>query len=152
MAVAYKVVFDAVDPHSQAFFWADVLGYVVEDNAAFIRSLLDAGAITDAEVTEFDGRLFFSSGAAARDPYSPVDERGVGLGGRVLFLAVPEHKTSKNRVHLDVHVGAGECQPRRSHSTRRALSRIGGDRALSSRRAGARVTSRSPTRKATSSA
>lgn len=106
MAVAYKVVFDAVDPHSQAFFWADVLGYVVEDNTAFIRSLLDAGAITDADVTEFDGRLFFSSGAAARDPYSPVDERGVGLGGRVLFLAVPEHKTTKNRVHLDVHVGA----------------------------------------------
>jgi hypothetical protein len=106
MAVAYKVVFDAVDPHRQAFFWADVLGYVVEDNTAFIRSLLDAGAITDADVTEFDGRLFFSSGAAARDPYSPVDERGVGLGGRVLFLAVPEHKTTKNRVHLDVHVGA----------------------------------------------
>jgi hypothetical protein len=106
MAVAYKVVFDAVDPHRQAFFWADVLGYVVEDNSTFIRSLLDAGAITDGEVTEFDGRLFFSSGAAARDPYSPVDERGVGLGGRVLFLAVPEHKTTKNRVHLDVHVGA----------------------------------------------
>ena len=106
MAVAYKVVFDAVDPHSQAFFWADVLGYVVEDNTAFIRSLLDAGAITDPDVTEFEGRLFFSSGAAARDPYSPVDERGVGLGGRVLFLAVPEHKTTKNRVHLDVHVGA----------------------------------------------
>jgi glyoxalase superfamily protein len=109
MAVAYKVVFDAVDPHSQAFFWADVLGYVVEDNTAFIRSLLDAGAITDADVTEFDGRLFFSSGAAARDPYSPVDERGVGLGGRVLFLAVPEHKTTKNRVHLDVHVGADKA-------------------------------------------
>ena len=106
MAVAYKVVFDAVDPHSQAFFWADVLGYVVEDNSAFIQSLLDAGAITGDEVTEFEGRMFFSSGAAARDPYSPVDERGVGLGGRVLFLAVPEHKTSKNRVHLDVHVGA----------------------------------------------
>jgi hypothetical protein len=107
MPIAYKVVFDAVDPHAQAYFWAEVIGYVVEDNSQFVRRLLDSGVVGEDDVVEHAGRLFFRSGAAVRDPYDPVDERGVGRGGRVLFLAVPEAKTVKNRVHLDLHIGAG---------------------------------------------
>src|SRR5262249_47729395 len=94
------------DPHAQAAFWADAVGFVVEDNSAFVRRLLDQGVIGPDDAVEVQGRLFFANGAAARDPYAPCDERGVGLGGRILFLAVPERKTTKNRVQLDLHVGA----------------------------------------------
>jgi predicted enzyme related to lactoylglutathione lyase len=34
-----------------------------------------------------------------------VDDRGVGRGRRILFQGVPETKTVKNRVHLDISVG-----------------------------------------------
>jgi len=106
MAVPYKICIDCEDPHRLAAFWADALGYVTEDNSSLIRFLLDQGAVTDADVTTVDGRLAFRTAQAVRDPDDPVDERsGVGRGGRVLFQIVPEKKTVKNRVHLDLHVG-----------------------------------------------
>jgi Glyoxalase-like domain len=106
MAVAYKIVVDCQDPHRVAAFWAEALDYVVEDHSTLIRSLLDAGHVTDADVTTMDGRLAWRIAAAVRDPDAPVDESsGIGQGGRVLFQVVPEPKTVKNRVHLDLHVG-----------------------------------------------
>jgi hypothetical protein len=106
MAVAYKICIDCADPHRLAAFWADALEYVVEDNSAMIKHLLDASAITDSDVIAVDGQLRFRAAVAIRDPADPVDERsGVGLGGRVLFQVVPEPKTVKNRVHLDLHIG-----------------------------------------------
>jgi len=105
--VAYKVVFDAEDPHRLAAFWAEALGYVVEDNSALIRDLLAAGAASDGDVITVEGQLRWRDAAAIRDPSAPFDEHsGVGQGGRVLFQRVPEPKTAKNRVHLDLHVGA----------------------------------------------
>ena len=106
MATPYKVVFDAADPHAQARFWAEALGYVVEDHSRLIKSLLDQGAVPDADVVDVDGVQAFRTAAAIRDPEAPVDEfSGTGRGGRVLFQTVPESKTAKNRVHLDLHVG-----------------------------------------------
>jgi hypothetical protein len=106
MAVAYKVVIDCADPHRLADFWAAALDYVVEDNSAMVRQLLDGGLVAEADTTTVDGRLRFRDAVAVRDPDAPVDERsGIGLGGRVLFQVVPEPKTVKNRVHLDLHVG-----------------------------------------------
>jgi Glyoxalase-like domain len=107
MAVAYKVVIDCADPHRLAAFWATALDYLVEDHSALVKQLLEAGQVAEAETTTVDGRLDFRDAAAVRDPDAPVDERsGVGLGGRVLFQVVPEPKTVKNRVHLDLHIGA----------------------------------------------
>jgi hypothetical protein len=37
--------------------------------------------------------------------YAVVDP--AGAGPRLFFQRVPEHKTAKNRVHLDVNVGVG---------------------------------------------
>ena len=106
MAVPYKIVIDCADPHRMAEFWAEALGYVVEDNSAFIQTLLDGGQLPEAAVTRVRGGLAFSDAQAVRDPDHPVDPRtGVGRGGRVLFQKVPEPKTVKNRVHLDLHVG-----------------------------------------------
>ncbi|QBI19562.1 hypothetical protein ER308_08365 [Egibacter rhizosphaerae] len=104
--IGYQVTIDARDPHEQARFWSQALGFVVEDYDAFIRDLLDQGHVTDDDVTEVDGRLAFRAATAIRHP----DD--FGLGGlqdpaprRLLFQAVPESKAGKNRVHLDLNVG-----------------------------------------------
>jgi hypothetical protein len=107
MAVPYKICIDCADPHLLAPFWADAMGYVVEDHSGLITTLMEAGRITDQDVITVDGRLAWRTAAAIRDPDGPVDPvSGVGRGGRVLFQVVPEPKVGKNRVHLDLHVGA----------------------------------------------
>lgn len=106
MSVHYKVVFDAAEPHRLAAFWAAALAFEVEDNSGVVRYALDAGMAGQDDVTTVDGRLAWRGYAAVRAPEDPVDERsGTGLGRRLLFQAVPEPKTAKNRVHLDLHVG-----------------------------------------------
>ncbi len=47
--------------------------------------------------------------ATLRHPADGVDERGAGTGRRILFQTVPEAKTVKNRVHLDLRVGRDAC-------------------------------------------
>jgi Glyoxalase-like domain len=107
MAVPYKIVIDCEDPHRLAEFWSEALGYVVEDNSTLVQALLDAGQVPEAAVTRAGGVLAFVEAQGIRDPDDPFDEyTGVGRGGRVLFQRVPEAKTVKNRVHLDLHVGA----------------------------------------------
>jgi hypothetical protein len=107
MAVPYKIVIDCADPHRLADFWAVALDYVVEDHSDFVQTLVDSGQLPDSAVTRVRGAPAFADAAAVRDPDGPVDPRtGVGRGGRVLFQKVPEPKVAKNRVHLDLHVGA----------------------------------------------
>jgi hypothetical protein len=107
MIVPFNVTFDARDPHAQACFWAEALGYIVEDNTPLIRRLLDAGVARADDVTEVDGHPAWRTTAAIRNPVGAVDEAtGMGLGGRLLFQVVPEAKTVKNRVHLDLNVGS----------------------------------------------
>ncbi|MFE1785385.1 VOC family protein [Streptomyces sp. NPDC059506] len=108
MALGWKLVIDAADPHRQAAFWAEALGYDVEDNSALIERLRGVGAVGDELVTTVDGRPAWRDLAAARHPEDPFDPgSGTGLGRRLLFQRVPEAKTSKNRLHIDVHAGPG---------------------------------------------
>ncbi|GIG59914.1 hypothetical protein Lfu02_42860 [Longispora fulva] len=102
MATSFKICVDCADPHLLASFWAAALDYEIEDHAPLIRQLLDAGAVGPDDVTEVDGRLAFRAAAAIRDPAVPAP--AVGQGGRVLFQVVPEPKSAKNRMHLDLHV------------------------------------------------
>lgn len=107
MAIAWKLVVDCAEPNALTAFWAAALGYEREDNSALVTRLLDAGAVTDADVTTVDGRLAFRELAAVRHPGDPFDAAtGTGLGRRILFQAVPEPKSGKNRLHIDLHVGA----------------------------------------------
>ncbi|OXS31812.1 VOC family protein [Streptomyces sp. XY006] len=106
--VHWKVVIDAGDPHAQADFWAAALRYEVEDNSALIDRLLGLGALPEQATVEFHGRRAFRDLIAVRHPEDPVDpESGTGLGRRLLFQRVPEAKTGKNRLHLDLHPGEG---------------------------------------------
>jgi hypothetical protein len=106
MAVQWKLVVDCADANRLAAFWADALGYVMEDHSALIARLRGYGALTDADVTTVDGRAAFAELAAVRHPDDPHDpESGTGLGRRILFQAVPEPKSVKNRLHIDLHIG-----------------------------------------------
>ncbi|MFD9431275.1 VOC family protein [Streptomyces sp. NPDC060002] len=105
--VHWKLVVDSADPHAQADFWAGALHYEVEDNSALIERLLELGALPGAAALEFHGRPAFRDLIAVRHPDDPYDpDSGTGLGRRLLFQRVPEAKTVKNRLHLDLHPGA----------------------------------------------
>jgi hypothetical protein len=77
MATHWTLGCDAADPHLLATFWAQALGYVLEP-----------GYDDDDD-----------DGASIVDPD--------GVGPAIGFLRVPEGKTAKNRVHVDIRV-AGE--------------------------------------------
>ena len=105
----WKLVIDCANPQSQADFWAAALHYEVEDNNALIERLLELGALPREAVVEFHARLAFRDLVAVRHPDDPYDQdSGTGLGRRLLFQRVPEAKTVKNRLHLDLHAAAGE--------------------------------------------
>ncbi|MGI8808854.1 MAG: VOC family protein [Acidimicrobiales bacterium] len=108
VAIRIQVVFDATQPHAQAAFWADALHYEHEDIGAFVSGLMNAGHVPPELTIEVDGQRRWRSLASLRHPDDPVDERGAGTGRRILFQAVPESKTVKNRVHLDLLVGPEE--------------------------------------------
>lgn len=106
MAVHFKICVDCADPHLLAAFWAEAMGFQVEDHSGLIANLLDQGRITEDLLTEVDGRRAFKEFGAVNDPDAPVDPAtGRTTGMRVLFQVVPEPKTVKNRIHLDLHVG-----------------------------------------------
>ncbi|WP_328771026.1 VOC family protein [Streptomyces sp. NBC_00286] len=104
----WKLVIDAADPHAQADFWAAALRYEVEDNSALIERLLGFGAVPPEITVESHGRKAWRDLIAVRHPEDPYDkESGTGLGRRLLFQRVPEPKTVKNRLHIDVHTEPG---------------------------------------------
>ncbi|MEU6013038.1 VOC family protein [Streptomyces sp. NPDC047515] len=108
MTLHWKLVIDASDPHAQAAFWAEALGYLVEDNSTLIERVLGLGAAPEEATVLVDGRRAWRDLLAVRHPGDPYEEEsGVGLGRRLLFQRVPEAKTTKNRLHLDVHAGPG---------------------------------------------
>ncbi len=101
MGFAVQVVIDAEDPHTLAAWWAETLRWEVEpQDAAFIRSMIEQGHATDADTRIFNGDLVWAEGCAIR----PVDDALPGTP-RIYFQAVPETKTVKNRVHLDIRSG-----------------------------------------------
>jgi hypothetical protein len=98
MARAIQITIDAAGPRTLAEFWCEVLGYVEQPPPAGFDSwevALDAFGIDRSD----PDRAF-----AIVDPD--------GVGPRVFFLKVPEGKTAKNRMHLDVHVEPSELHAR----------------------------------------
>src|SRR3954470_12838996 len=99
MAFDFQVAIDCSSPHELADWWAEGLGWTVEaQDEAFIRRMVEAGDAAEEETTRHLGALVWRTGPAITSP-----EPG---RPRVLFQSVPEPKTVKNRLHLDVRVGA----------------------------------------------
>ncbi|MFI6507676.1 VOC family protein [Streptosporangium sp. NPDC050855] len=92
-----QITFDAHDPRKLASFWAEALGYRIQPPPEGFDSW-DAWA--DSKGIPSEQR---SDWAALVDP----DEGRP----RIYFQRVPEAKTVKNRVHLDVNVGGPSGAP-----------------------------------------
>lgn len=106
MALGWKLIIDSVNAPVLADFWAAALEYEVEDPTPLIEQLLASGQLPEAAVIEHEGRKNFRGLAAVRHPEDPFDQTsGVGQGRRLLFQDVPERKSGKNRLHIDIHSG-----------------------------------------------
>lgn len=93
MATSFQVVFDCADPDRVAKFWATALGYKLQDppqGFASWEEFLKAQHIPEE---------LWNSRSAVVDP--------AGTGPRLFFQQVPEPKTVKNRVHLDINASQG---------------------------------------------
>jgi Glyoxalase-like domain len=103
MTVRFQVAFDAADPRRLAGFWRQALGYKEQDPPEGYATWEQwAGAM---EIPE----------ERWGDVTALVDPEGVLP--RLFFHKVPEPKSAKNRVHLDLNVGGGrqvDEQERRS--------------------------------------
>jgi hypothetical protein len=106
MAHEWQAVIDARSPHDLADFWAAALGYEVEQHPEFVQRMLDEGFAQASDTTVHNGVLTWADLVAICHP-DDVGERqsGTGSARRVLFQRVPEEKTVKNRVHIDINVG-----------------------------------------------
>lgn len=101
MAYGIQMVVDSRDPHAQAEWWAETLGWAVEpSNEGFIRRMIAEGYATEAETTTWNGVLVWATAAAI----APEDELDRKDRRRILFQTVPEGKVVKNRVHWDVRL------------------------------------------------
>ncbi|MGW6335902.1 VOC family protein [Nocardia rhamnosiphila] len=108
MTLGWKLVIDSANAPAIADFWAAALEYEPEDQSALIDQLLAAGHLDPGAVTEHGGRKTFRGLAAVRHPDDPFDPfTGIGQGRRLLFQDVPETKTVKNRLHIDIHSTPG---------------------------------------------
>ncbi|MBO0853814.1 MAG: glyoxalase/bleomycin resistance/dioxygenase family protein [Nocardia sp.] len=108
MPLNWKLVVDSVNAPALADFWAAALEYEIEDQGVLIEQLLDSGRLDESQVLEHNGRKNFRGFAAIRHPDDPFDVMtGIGWGRRILFQDVPEPKTTKNRLHIDLHGAPG---------------------------------------------
>src|SRR4051794_10533261 len=93
MALGVQVAIDCADPSRVAEFWAAALGYNLQDPPSGFDSweaFLQARGIPQSE---------WNSASAIVDPD--------GKGPRFYFQRVPEPKTVKNRMHVDLNVTGG---------------------------------------------
>ncbi len=101
-APEFQVTFDCADPHAQARWWAALLGYEVPDTHEFVTALLESGVLPPDDAVEVEGRRAFRDATAAVDP--------TGGRPRLYFQLVPEAKSAKNRLHLDVRTRAEDLE------------------------------------------
>jgi len=90
MATSIQIVFDTADPDRQARFWAEALGYQLQPPPPGFDSW--TAFLRDQGVPEER----WDDASAIVDPE--------GRGPRIYFQRVPEGKTAKNRMHLDLNV------------------------------------------------
>lgn len=93
MARTVQITFDCGDPGGLAEFWADALGYRLQDPPAGFDSwdaALEAMGVPESQRNDASALL------------DPDD-----AGPRLFFQRVPEGKSAKNRVHLDLRAAPG---------------------------------------------
>jgi hypothetical protein len=86
-----NITFDCADPTALATFWADVFRYPRPEWPEEMKAELLAGGLTEDDLT---------NRSAIEDP--------TGEGPRFYFQRVPEGKTAKNRMHIDIRSVPGK--------------------------------------------
>ena len=107
----FHLTFDAADPRALGEFWAAALGYVEDpppDGYATWEEALIAWEVPEDR---------WNDGYAIIDPD--------GHGPRIFIQKVPEPKTAKNRMHLDVIVSTDRENKDREAMGRRADELVG---------------------------
>lgn len=112
MHTSWGVTIDSADPGRLAAFWAKALGYEEAEPPDGFESWtawLKHNGVPKRE---------WNDGAYLSDP--------AGQGPTLSFLRVPEAKTVKNRVHLDLKVGGGRHQSAKKRRARieKAVGRL----------------------------
>ena|SRR5689334_8301748 len=116
MSTGVQVVIDCADPSRLADFWSAALGYKLQDPPPGFDSwqaVLEANNVPESE---------WNSASAIVDPE--------GKGPRFYLQRVPEPKSVKNRLHLDLNVSGGPSVPlderkSRSHAEAARLQTLG---------------------------
>jgi catechol 2,3-dioxygenase-like lactoylglutathione lyase family enzyme len=93
MARDVQITFDCADPNALAGFWCEVLGYAYDAPPPGFdtwHAALDSFGVPPERRNDASG---------ASDPD--------GAGPRLFFQKVPEGKSAKNRLHLDVRAAPG---------------------------------------------
>jgi catechol 2,3-dioxygenase-like lactoylglutathione lyase family enzyme len=93
MTRTVQITFDCADPARLAEFWAEALGYQLQNPPEGFESWEQA---LEAMGVPPESR---NDASAVVDPE--------GSGPRLFFQRVPERKQAKNRVHLDVRAAPG---------------------------------------------
>jgi hypothetical protein len=97
-----QIAIDCADPHALVRFWAGAFGFEIEDHHEIVEQVIANGWADETVAIEIDGRKAFADAAACRDPGGRLP--------RLPFQKVPEPKTVKDRIHLDMHVPAAELE------------------------------------------
>jgi len=95
MLTRVDLTLDCADPHRLAEFWKTAAGYVDEPPPSPFTT-------REEWLAQFDDEDDGMGGAWLHDP--------TGIAPRLSLLQVPEPKTAKNRLHLDLRV-AGDGTP-----------------------------------------
>ena len=97
MTTNWTLTIDCADPALVARFWCTALGYVDSDPPKGWDSW--EAFLTDQNVPADE----WNDGASITDP--------AGVLPALSFLKVPEPRTAKNRLHLDLQVSGGRAEP-----------------------------------------
>ena len=106
-----QITFDCADPAALAAFWAEALGFLLQPPPPGFDTwdaALDAWGVPEEE----------------RNSRSAIVSPEGGTGPRVFFQRVPEGKTAKNRVHLDVRAAPGLEGAERMEALEAAAARL----------------------------
>jgi len=98
MAVSYQLVIDCASPEPLARFWAEALHYVIATPPAGFESWDD----------------FYRSIGVSEDELGIGADRiedPRGEGPDIWFQVVPERKSIKNRLHIDLQASGGRDLP-----------------------------------------
>lgn len=110
MATEVQITFDCADPDRLAKFWAQVLGYHLQpppDGFESWDAALEASGVPPDQWN-------------SRSAIVPTE----GGGPRIFFQVVPEAKTVKNRLHLDVRAAPGLRGQERMDALEREAARL----------------------------